>query len=54
MAAETERGTLAVGMRCDATVVERDLAVVPVDDWPSLKVSATVVGGEIVHADGIA
>jgi predicted amidohydrolase YtcJ len=51
---EHERGTLGVGMRCDATVVERDLAAVPHDAWPALKVSATVVGGEVVHADGIA
>ena len=53
MNAERERGTLAVGMRCDATVVERDLFSTPVDEWPSLKVSATIVGGEVVHADGI-
>lgn len=53
MGAERERGTLGVGMRCDATVVERDLAALPVGEWPGLKVIATVVGGEIVHADGI-
>ncbi len=53
MGMERERGTLAVGMRCDATVVERDLAVTPPADWTALRVTATVVGGEIVHADGI-
>jgi predicted amidohydrolase YtcJ len=53
MGAERERGTLGVGMRCDATVVERDLATAPVGDWPGLKIVATVVGGQIVHADGI-
>ena len=53
MRAEGERGTLAVGMRCDATVVEGDLAATPVGDWPGLKVTGTVVGGEVVHADGI-
>ncbi|HEX6061705.1 MAG TPA: amidohydrolase [Candidatus Limnocylindria bacterium] len=53
MTAERERGTLAVGMRCDATVVERDLASTPVEEWPALNVSATIVGGEIVHAAGI-
>jgi len=53
MNAERERGTLAVGMRCDATVVERDLLSTPVAEWPALKVSATIVGGEIVHALGI-
>ena len=53
MGAEHERGTLAVGMRCDATVVERDLAAMPVEDWPTLKVSGTVVGGEVVFAEGL-
>ena len=54
MGAERDRGTLAVGKRCDATVVERDLGMTPVDEWPGLKITGTVVGGEIVHADGIA
>ena len=54
MGLERDSGTLGVGMRCDATVVERDLASTPVGDWPGLKVIATVVGGEIVHADGVA
>ncbi|MEP7003028.1 MAG: amidohydrolase [Chloroflexota bacterium] len=54
MGMERERGTLGVGMRCDATVVERDLAQLAPDEWPALKVSATVVGGEVVYADGIA
>ncbi|MDQ6857991.1 MAG: amidohydrolase [Chloroflexota bacterium] len=53
MNAERERGTLAVGMRCDAAVIERDLASVPVDEWPEVKVSATVVAGEVVYADGL-
>jgi len=53
MNAERERGTLAVGMRCDATVVERDLLSTSVAEWPALKVSATIVGGEIVHAAGL-
>ena len=53
MGAETERGSLAVGMRCDATIVERDLAGVPVDVWPALTVTGTVVGGEVVYAAGI-
>jgi hypothetical protein len=41
-------------MRCDATVVERDLAAVPSDAWPGLTVSGTVVGGEVVYAAGLA
>jgi predicted amidohydrolase YtcJ len=40
-------------MRCDATVVERDLALTPVDEWPALQVSGTVVGGAVVHAAGL-
>jgi predicted amidohydrolase YtcJ len=53
MGAELERGTLGVGMRCDATVVERDLALTAVDEWPALQVSGTVVGGAVVHAAGL-
>ena len=53
MGAERDRGTLRVGMRCDATVVERDLAATPFTEWPGLRVTATVVGGEVVHADGM-
>jgi predicted amidohydrolase YtcJ len=53
MGRERERGTLAIGSRCDATVVERDLALTPVGDWPGLKITATVIGGQIVHADGV-
>jgi len=53
MGAESERGTLAVGMRCDATIVERDLALAPVDEWPALTITGTVVGGTIVHSAGL-
>jgi predicted amidohydrolase YtcJ len=53
MSAERERGTLAVGKRCDATIVERDLATTPVDDWPGLTISGTIVGGEVVHSAGL-
>jgi predicted amidohydrolase YtcJ len=53
MGAERERGTLGVGMRCDATVVERDLALTPVDEWPALQVSATVVDGAVVYSAGL-
>lgn len=53
MGAERERGTLHVGMRCDATIVERDLALTPVAAWPAVRVSGTVVGGEVVYAGGL-
>jgi predicted amidohydrolase YtcJ len=53
MGAEAERGTLAVGMRCDATIVERDLATEPVDGWAGLKVAGTVVDGVVVFGEGL-
>jgi predicted amidohydrolase YtcJ len=53
MGAERERGTLAVGMRCDATVIERDLVSTPVEDWPALRISGTILGGEVVHSAGL-
>jgi predicted amidohydrolase YtcJ len=53
MSAEIERGTLGVGMRCDATIVARDLAAIPVDEWPVVPVSGTVVGGEVVYSAGL-
>jgi predicted amidohydrolase YtcJ len=53
MGAEAERGTLAVGMRCDATIVERDLVTASIDEWPQLKVSGTVVDGTVVFAGGL-
>jgi len=54
MNADGERGTLAAGMRCDATVVERDLGTTAVDEWPSLKITGTIVDGAVVHAAGLA
>ena len=53
MGAERDRGTLSVGMRCDATVLERDLAAIPLGEWPGQKITATVMGGEVVYADGV-
>src|SRR5438874_9164387 len=53
MSAESERGTLGVGMRCDATIVERDLATTPVDEWPTVRVTGTVVDGTVVYAAGL-
>ena len=53
MSAEAERGTLGVGMRCDATIVDRDLAATPVDEWPALRVTGTVVDGTVVYAAGL-
>ena len=38
---------------CDATIVERDLALTAVDEWPALKITGTVVGGAVVHSAGL-
>ena len=50
---ERERGTLVAGMSCDATILDRDLAAVPVDAWPAARISGTVTGGVVRHAEGI-
>jgi predicted amidohydrolase YtcJ len=51
---EREWGTLEVGMRCDATVVDRDLAKLKEDDLLEAKVSATITDGVVRYADGVA
>lgn len=51
---EREWGTLEVGMRCDATVVDRDLAKLNGDEILEAKVSATVTDGVVRYADGLA
>ncbi len=51
---ERELGTLEVGMRCDATVVDRDLAKLKEDDLLEAKVSATITDGIVRYADGVA
>jgi predicted amidohydrolase YtcJ len=50
---EREWGTLEVGMRCDATVVDRDLARLKEDELLEAKVRATITDGVIRHADGL-
>jgi predicted amidohydrolase YtcJ len=51
---EREWGTLEVGMRCDATVVDRDLAKLNGDEILEAKVSATITDGVVRYADGLA
>ena len=51
---EREWGTLEVGMRCDATVVDRDLAKLKEDELLEAKVSATITDGVVRYADGLA
>ncbi|HUG56380.1 MAG TPA: amidohydrolase [Candidatus Limnocylindrales bacterium] len=50
---ERELGTLAAGMRCDATVVDRDLATADEPGLLDARVRATVVGGVVRYADGL-
>ena len=51
---EREWGTLEVGMRCDATVVDRDLAELPEDEVLTARVRATITDGVVRYADGLA
>ena len=51
---EREWGTLEEGMRCDATVVDRDLTKLNGDEILEAKVSATVTDGVVRYADGLA
>ncbi|MDP9266122.1 MAG: amidohydrolase [Chloroflexota bacterium] len=47
-----EWGTLRPGMRCDATVIDRDLAALPPHEWLDARAAATIVGGAVRHASG--
>ena len=51
---EKDAGTLAVGMLCDAAVVDRDLARVPEAEIATASVRATVTGGVVRYEDGLA
>jgi predicted amidohydrolase YtcJ len=51
---EREWGTLEVGMRFDATVVDRDLANLQEDEILQAKVRATITDGVVRYADGLA
>lgn len=50
---ETDLGTLAEGMWCDATVVDRDLARASEDELLAARVRATVTGGVVRYAEGL-
>jgi len=50
---EREVGTLAVGKRADATVVDRDLALLPPAEWIGAAVRATIVDGVVRHTAGL-
>ena len=51
---EREWGTLDVSMRCDATVVDRDLAKLNETELLGTKVRATITDGIVRYADGLA
>jgi predicted amidohydrolase YtcJ len=53
MAAEKTAGTLRVGMRCDATVVDRDLARCSEGELLAARVRATITDGMVRFADGL-
>jgi hypothetical protein len=50
---EREWGTLERGMRCDATVVDRDLATLREDELLRVTVRGTITDGVVRYADGL-
>jgi len=53
MGIERDSGTLRVGRRCDATVVDRDLARCDEQELLAARVRATVTDGVVRFADGL-
>jgi predicted amidohydrolase YtcJ len=53
MSSERVAGTLRVGMRCDAAVVDRDLARCSEDELLQARVRATITDGAVRFADGL-
>ena len=51
--AEQERGSLAAGKLADLVVLSNDLFKGPPEDILKTKAMLTVVGGRIVHRDGL-
>ena len=51
---EREWGTLDVGMRCDATIVDRDLAKLEENELLQAHVSGTITDGVVRYANGLA
>jgi predicted amidohydrolase YtcJ len=50
---EREFGTLEAGMRCDATVLDRDLAGLKEDELLEARVRATITDGVVRFSDGL-
>jgi len=51
---DREWGTLEPGMRCDATILDRDLATLRDDELLEARVRATITDGTVRFADGLA
>lgn len=47
---EDHEGRLAVGYRCDLTILDRDPTTVPPDELAGLQVNGTIVDGTVVYA----
>ena len=47
--AEDRKGSLADGMLADIAVLDRDIVAIPSSDLAGFKVTATIVGGRVVH-----
>jgi predicted amidohydrolase YtcJ len=52
-AQERDHGTLEPGMRCDATVIEADIAKAAPSEWPGIRVRATVTDGAVRYENGL-
>jgi hypothetical protein len=50
---ERELGSLEVGKRCDATVLEADIARVGPAEWPNVKVRATITDATVRWESGL-
>jgi len=47
--AEDQKGVLSAGMLADIAVVNRDIVAIPPAELAGLRVTATIVGGRVVH-----
>lgn len=52
-AQEAVAGTLVAGKRCDATVLEADLARVAPAEWPGVAIRATITDGVVRYENGL-
>lgn len=50
---ERDRGSIEPGKLADLAVLSRDILAIPADDIPDTRSLLTMVGGRVVHRDGI-